>query len=362
MLKKIAVSSFFIFLFILCGCQSSVIKIASPAGDPVGGVYLLCDKKVVQAIRLPGVNYLISSGKCDFATASIRSATPSPARGVIAVITPDRSGGTLKLTQIADTGGRTPCHLTLSPDGRFVYAANYSSGDISEFRFDGEKLLTPARLIRHRGKSILPRQRAPHPHFTGFAPDNSELFVCDLGTDEIWIYAYSPETGIQLPCKDKLALPPGSGPRHLVFSPDGNAVYVANELNSTVTSFFRPDKNSPWQPGKTASTLLPGKNLRNFPGAIKITSCGKFFFVTNRGDDTTAIFRTGKNGDFQLLDTISSGGSYPSDILLSPDEKFLWIVNMKSSNLVCFYLDKARASLVRRPGEVKIPRAMSLIR
>ena len=362
MSKKIAVSSFFAFLFILCGCQNRVIKIASSAGDPAGGVYLLCDKKIVQAIRLPGVNYLISTGKCDLATASFRPARNAPARGVVAVITPDRPSGTLKLTQIADTGGKTPCHLTLSPDGRFVYTANYSSGDISEFRFDGEKLSTPARLIRHRGKSILPRQSVPHPHFAGFAPGSGELFVCDLGTDEIWIYSYSPDTGIKLPCKSKLALPPGSGPRHLAFSPDGNVFYVANELNSTVTSFYRPDKNSPWQPVKTAPTMLPGKKLRNCPGAIKLTSCGRFFFVTNRGENTIAFFRTGKNGDFQLLGTFASGGSYPSDILLSPDEKLLWIVNMRSSNCVCFHLDKARSTLIRRPGEFKIPRAMSLIR
>ena len=50
-------------------------------------------------------------------------------------------------------------------------------------------------------------------------------------------------------------LNPGSGPRHIAFSPSGKSVYVLNELTSTVTLFSYNSENGTMQAEQTLSTL-----------------------------------------------------------------------------------------------------------
>ena len=134
-----------------------------------------------------------------------------------------------------------------------------------------------------------------------------------------------------------LTLPPGSGPRHLVFSPDGNTLYVADELDSTAASFVREGPGKTWRLGKVRSTLPDDADKKgNYPGAIKITVDGRFFFVANRGNDSVAVFATSGGGDFRLVHTVPSGGEYPSDLLLLNDDRLLVVGHQKSGGVTSF--------------------------
>ena len=158
---------------------------------------------------------------------------------------------------------------------------------------------------------------------------------------------------------DAAAFAPGAGPRHLAFAPDGKTIYVANELDSTVTSFA--NISGIWKTVKTASTRPKTPVAKkNFPGAIKISSCGKYFFVTNRGDDTIAMFKTFADGDFELLDNIPAQGIYPSDIKLNGDDSILWCINLKNGTAARFKLNKAAGTLEAIPGTVSVPRGIGL--
>ena len=99
---------------------------------------------------------------------------------------------------------------------------------------------------------------------------------------------------------------------------------------------------------------------KNFPGAIKITSCGKYFFITNRGDDTIAMFETSDNGDFKLIANVHSSGAYPSDILLKNNDTLLLTINLKTGTAAKFKLDKAAGILEAIPGTIPIPRGIGL--
>ena len=269
------------------------------------------------------------------------------------VVMQKQDDGTMKILQTVSVNGITPCHLTISPCGKYLYTANYSTGNISVFKIEDGKLLSPPRQIRHQGSSVSKRQTAPHPHFVGFNPRTGELFVCDLGTDEVVIY----DTGLKF--VEKLKLAPGSGPRHLAFAPDGKTIYVANELNSTVSSFCK--SSSGWEMIQTRSSRPENPAApKNFPGAIKITSCGRFFFVTNRGDNTIAMFETLADGDFRLIKNVPSQGAYPSDILFCDNEKTVITINLKDGTAAGFKLNKAAADLIPAEGTISIPRGIGL--
>ena len=356
-MKKFILLALFSLLSVsISGCRHSYSLSISKKAD--GGIYCISGEESKFTTALPTVNYLISGSRYYYATSNRKFQSKDPNGAVTVLGKVHFPHCTLGILQSISAEGKTPCHLTLSPDEKFLYTANYSSGDISEFRLKDGKIAAPPRIIRHSGKSVTPRQKSPHPHFTGFSPDGKQLFVCDLGTDEIFIYNYSSDKGLLLPCAEKLKLPAGSGPRHLVFAPDGKTLYTANELNSTSSSFVK--SGNTWKLHKTISTLEEKSTVRNSPGAIKITKDGKFFFITNRGHNSIAFFETAPNGDFNLIKAVPSPGNFPSDIILLDGEKRMAVSHLKSGTVHFFKFDSEAKTLTVEPQILSVKQAIGL--
>ena len=347
-------------MLLLSGCSAGFLA-ASVSSGAEGGVYRVRQDRVRLLAKLPTLNYLIYNSETDHYYGTLNRDPASKDRSGAVAVLKKSAPDSFSVIRIVNAGGRTPCFLSLSPDRRFLYTANYSSGDISEFPLKNGLISGSPRMIRHSGQSKTRRQRSPHPHFAAFGPDGKRLYVCDLGTDQIWIYDWHPEKGLILPCAEKLPLPPGSGPRHLAFDPSGNVLYCANELNSTAVSFVRSGSGSKWRIGAVRSTLKdPAEKGRNFPGAIKITGDGRYFFISNRGHDSIALFRTDGKGDFSLLDTISSGGVFPSDLQLDRRETELRVIHLKGGGVKRFSFDREKGTLTPLPGISKVPQGICL--
>ena len=85
----------------------------------------------------------------------------------------------------------------------------------------------------------LDRQEAAHPHQIRQDP-LGRILVPDLGLDTVFVYSLTPSGGLQGPqnAACHYRAPPGSGPRHLDWSPPGAAVpcvYVLLELSCEVS-------------------------------------------------------------------------------------------------------------------------------
>ena len=304
----------------------------SAAPDPTGGVYSIADGKAQQLVSVPDLFHLVRDPKSGLLYGAVRKGFGVKKRcGAVVVLTPT-ADGKLQVAQTLPIAGRTPCFITLAPDKRHLYTANYSSGDLAEIPLDGDgRIAGEARLIRHTGHGPTPRQKSPHPHCALFDPAGKGLYVCDLGTDRIHVYDWTPGRGISTPAAAELPLPPGAGPRHLVFSPDGNRLYVANELDSTAAAFLR-DTQGEWRFKTAVPTLKNPGGVPNYPGAIKLSADGRTLFVTNRGDNSIAVFDAMPDGDIKLRGTIPAGGDFPSDLLILGD-KILAVANFKSGNV-----------------------------
>ena len=335
---------------LLAGCTEFLA--VSGADAPAGGVYKLQADGAFQIAKLSKLNCLVR------APGSRRLyGTTSRGGGGVVVLDEVPFGGWIEAKTVA-AGGKTPCHLTLSPDGLFLYTANYSSGSVSEFRLKEGFPVGRSRVIRHTGRGVTPRQKSPHPHFVRFDAAGERLYVCDLGADRIFVYDWTPDRGLETPAAAELVLPPGSGPRHLVFAPDGNTLYVSCELDSTAASFVRDAPGKAWRFAKSRSTLPDGADKTgNYPGAIRIAPDGRHFFVANRGDNSVAVFATSGGGDFRLVRTVPSGGDYPSDLLVSNGGKTLVVGHLKSGGVTVFALEGGKLT---RGASYAIPKCTAL--
>ena len=98
--------------------------------------------------------------------------------------------GKLTFLNIVGTQGKHPCYVSVSPDGKFVYAANYSEGTATVFAVDENGALKDdPKIVVHQGTGANPRrQEKPHVHCTRITPDGKYLAVCDLGIDAVVLY------------------------------------------------------------------------------------------------------------------------------------------------------------------------------
>ena len=220
-----------------------------------------------------------------------------------------RRNGTVAADAPRPTGGRTCCHVSCAPGGRGVYAANYSSASVAFLTENGS-----LSLLRHTGgRPGAPRQTAPHPHFAAPTPDERFLAVADLGLDRVFLYPIETDGAPSETGRVEIELPEGSGPRHLLFSPDGGTLYVADELDSTLSVLKR--ENGEWRLLRQfPATAKASPKRRNYPGALRFSSDRNWLFLTNRGADTVALFRILADGMPEARQEFPVA-PFPSDIL-----------------------------------------------
>jgi 6-phosphogluconolactonase len=248
--------------------------------------------------------------------------------------------GSGKLTELNQqkAQGADPCYII--NDDKNVIVANYSGGNIAVFGKNTNGSLTETKqVLQHKGKGIHPRQESAHVHMVYFSPDKKYVLSSDLGTDAIYIYEYHPNAGNEvLKLKSKVAVPSGSGPRHLTFSKDGKFVYLLQELNGalSVFSFVKGQLN------KIQETTILAKDFKgNFTGAdIHISPDGQFLYASNRGEaNTISIFKILKNGQLQPQSVVFSLGKGPRNFVIDPTGKFLLVAHQYSNDVVVFKRD-----------------------
>ena len=151
--------------------------------------------------------------------------------------------GKLTFLNIVGTQGKHPCYVSVSPDGKFVYAANYSEGTATVFAVDENGALKDdPKIVVHQGTGTNPRrQEKPHVHCTRITPDGKYLAVCDLGIDAVVLYPLCGKCGLDATRGSFVRTPAGNGPRHIEFSRDGKYAYVVTEMGCTVRAYAYED-------------------------------------------------------------------------------------------------------------------------
>jgi 6-phosphogluconolactonase len=235
------------------------------------------------------------------------------------------------------TGGADPCHLALDRASACLVAANYSSGSIAFYRLDPRTGLPGApTMFRHSGSGPdHSRQEAPHAHWVGFSPDQRWLHAVDLGADAIFAYRFDPRARtLQSPTVAWQA-PAGAGPRHIVRHPRLPIAYVVCELANAVMALdARADGG--FDTRHAVSTLPAGHTGASQAAHIAIDRAGRRLYVSNRGDDSIAVFALDAAGAPTLLQHVATGGHWPRMFLLLDADQRLVVGNERSGTLTVF--------------------------
>ncbi|MFJ7728137.1 lactonase family protein [Neobacillus sp. NPDC097160] len=254
------------------------------------------------------------------------------------------------------TAGSSPCHVSLDSKSRVLFSANYHKGEVVSYLLNAETgSISPAvSVIEHEGTGPDPRQEKPHTHYAGLTPDENYLAVVELGIDALITYSVGSDG--TLTKANLLPLKGGSGPRHLVFHPNGTFAYIMTEFSSEVIVLTYYPEDGHFTEKQYISTLPDDFSENNQGSAIHISSDGRFVYAGNRGHNSIAVFRVDAfSGELSFVEHVFTGGDWPRDFALDPSENFIVASNQESSNLVLFSRDGASGRLTLIESDITVP-------
>jgi len=333
--------------------QLSPIGLAAESADP-SFLAVHPSGKFLYAVNEAGKSSTVSAFQIDYAT------------------------GKLALLNQVSALGEDPCYISLDRTGKYVFVANYSTGNVVVFPIGPDGKLGDATSNVQDSGALGPnkeRQQAPHAHWIEASPDNRLVYVADLALDRILIYGFDAANGTLSAWPPSgtgshgghandvsVRLAPGAGPRHAVVSADGAHMYVLGELQSTVTEFdlLGTDNFIPVSSQKI-SALPQNFSGHNDAAEIALHPNGKFLYTSNRGNDSIAVFSVQRRrGTLKLVGIVPTGGKTPRHFAIDPSGNYLLVENQESNNIVIFEIDSATGALTPTGQVVQTPSPVDL--
>ncbi|MGE7993265.1 lactonase family protein [Pseudomonas sp. NPDC089554] len=276
------------------------------------------------------------------------------AQGQVSSFAIDAKGVIKPLNQVPSKGDE-PTHASLSHDQRYLFVASYAVAPdpggslvVLPVARDG-KLQSAVQQLRHAPSKVnAERQAGAHVHSLVLSPNGRHLYASDLGADKVFIYRYDGASTAQplspaIPAS--VSLPPGSGPRHLLFDAKGLHAYLTLEMSGEVVMFDVQEaalierQRLPLSESQDAAAKASG--------GLHLSADGRFLYVSNRGTANQIVVYTmgEKDGQLSLLQRRSTEGNHPREFTLDPSGNFLLVANQKSDQIVVMRRDPRTGKL-----------------
>ncbi len=278
--------------------------------------------------------------------------------------------GSLSLVDTFTASGKSTCYLALSPQKDAAIVINYwdaiidvlevdESGKLGDTIQSFKQYYRPQsewRQVTHREDHWVNRQVGPHAHCAHFW--KQWVFIPDLGENAVFQYRYDP-TIKKLELDTYIKFEAGSGPRHMAMHPTLDICYISNELFNTVCvaqlDGSEPDKEKQRLVPIQYESTLENRDQTSYVSEIKLSPDARFLYISNRGDNSLAIFKVLGDGKLERIGLVPTGGVFPRHFTITPCGKAVIVANQDSSKLTLFHRD-VESGLVTATGyEYEIP-------
>jgi 6-phosphogluconolactonase len=261
-----------------------------------------------------------------------------------------------------------PAHLAVDPTDSFVVIANYSGGSFQLLPIaeDGSLEEVSSTIEQTGSGPNTSRQESPHPHSVVFDPSGSYIATADLGIDMVQIFQID---GDQLVEVSSATVEPGSGPRHVAFDPDGEFLYLINELTSDIYVFpFDASTGELGEAIQTISTVAEDFPPEKSTAEIMVHPSGRFLYASNRkhtdhpdADAIVAYSIDEESGELTLIGHTTEGIAFPRAFNFDPTGTWLYALNQKGDTIVQFEIDQETGELTATGLVIETPVPVSLV-
>ena len=277
--------------------------------------------------------------------------------GAVTAYAINRLTGDLTLLNGQSTLG-APAHVSVDRSGKYLFSAEYSGGYFEVFPILAGGSLGPVVFKQQDIDNVGPKTatNAPpgsfaisahegpngHPHQMETDPSNQWVLGTDAGQDRIYVWrltqgANPPLTPATPPFVNT---PPGDGPRHFAFHPNGVWMYSIQEEASTIMFWrFNPATGTLTQQ-QIISSVPPGFAGTDFTSEIRVSPDGNFVYGANRLSDTIGVFSIGRNGSLTQTSYVSTLGDYPRIFTIDPSGRVMVVGNQRADNVTTFSINR----------------------
>lgn len=228
-------------------------------------------------------------------------------------------------------------NIALDRSGKVLLSASYGGNKVA---------LNPllATGVVAEPRQVIPTGLNAHAFLT--SPDNRFAFATNLGSDQVLRFAFDAATGT-LTATDAPAAktPEKAGPRHFVFSPNGQFVYLLHELNGDVAAYGYAADSGAWTEIQRTTALPQGFAGKAWAADIHVTPDGRFLYASERTSSTITAYRIDAAGG--RLATIGSvpTETQPRGFAIDPTGRYLAAVGETSHRLTVHAIDQASGAL-----------------
>jgi 6-phosphogluconolactonase (cycloisomerase 2 family) len=278
--------------------------------------------------------------------------------GSVSAYSIDRSNGHLRLLNTVSSQGAGPAHSSVHPSGKYVLVANYGGGSVAvlPIRANGE-LGAATEVIQDQstvgaahatsapaGSFAISGHDAPHAHMIQADPAGRFVLASDLGLDQIFIWRFDFQKGT-LHNPASTPLPPGDGPRHFTFHPNGRWFYSLQEEGSTLVTYDYDATAGRLTAKQTTSSLPKGFSGTNFTSEVMVSADGRFLYAANRLHDSIVWFSIGEAGTLTFAGEEWTRGDYPRCFNIDPTGNFLYTCNQRSDAITTYHINRETGAL-----------------
>jgi 6-phosphogluconolactonase (cycloisomerase 2 family) len=277
------------------------------------------------------------------------------AAGSVSSYTVDNESGRLALINTVSSRGAGPCYVSVHPSGKHVMVANYHGGTFAVLPVLSGGGLGPASDVKRLAGPVGPTkaESAPagthaisghdrtHAHMIQADASGRYVIGADLGSDRIFVWRYDAAHGTLAGNEPSgVSLPPGDGPRHFSFHPNGRWMYSLQEEGSTLVAFDYDADKGTLRAKQSISSLPPGFAGSNFTSEVMVSADGRFVYAANRLHDSIAWFSIDAAGALKFAGEVWTRGDYPRSFNFDPTGGFLYSCNQRGDAITVFKVNK----------------------
>jgi 6-phosphogluconolactonase len=276
-----------------------------------------------------------------FLYASIRSEPVS-----VLSLAIDPQGG--RLTRL----GKAPlpasmCWISTDRSGRFLLSASYGASVVAVSPIDADGVARAAHQVL---------ATEPKAHSIRTDPSNRFAFAACLGGGVVMQLRFDAASGRLAPNEPAQLRPhPQASPRHFVFHPTAPFVYLLNELDARIDVLSFDVERGVLGPGQSIVTLPPGFSGEPWAADIHLTPDGRFLYASERRSSTLAAFTVdASSGRLALIGHVPTEAQ-PRGFAIDPSGRWLLAVGQVSHRLSIYAIDAASGRLAKH-GECAVGR------
>ena len=274
----------------------------------------------------------------------------------------------LSLIDTKTIEGGCPCHIHYfqNKEGQsYTATACYETGNLGIHNINVEatadlNLHEPINIY-HKGSSQHPsRQTQAHAHCTCFDIVSNKLLVCDLGLDQVKVYSLQKNNDSFNAIEQQIiALPAGSGPRHICFDDSYSHGFVINELRGSITIIKHSAEKKVYDiKGNFDASRQLSDSLKESVNtsasidtdlggaAIRISADGKFIYTSMRSDNTIRLFAFDSiTESLSFIASYPTEGLTPREFTIDASGKWLLVAHQDSDTISIFNVNSYNGTL-----------------